>query len=346
MNSDLRTTFHKPGKGYGGLLLAGIGLAASFLYVQARTRRAEADNPPRGHFIDVDGVRLHYIERGSGPTLVLLHGNGVLANDFENSGLLDKAAEHYRVIAFDRPGFGYSERPRRRVWTPQAQARLIHHALQDIGVDAAIVLGHSWGTLVALSMALEAPGFVRGLVLLSGYYYPSWRADVPLVSWPALPLLGDLMRHTVLPLAMRMLWRPLTKTVFSPQPVDARFHRTPAWMLLRPKQLRASAADSALMVPAASALAGRYAELKMPVAVIAGTQDKVVDFGHNAERLGERLPHGELHLQLGVGHMTHYAHPDKVLAAVDSIAAQAGETRYRRDPQAEALARAAGEVGV
>jgi len=346
MNSDLRTTFRKATEGHTGLLLAGIGLAASFLYVQAKTRRAEADNPPRGRFIEVDGVRLHYIERGSGPTLVLLHGNGVLANDFENSGLLDKAAEHYRVIAFDRPGFGYSERPRSRVWTPQAQARLLHHALQDIGVDSAIVLGHSWGTLVALSMALEVPGFVRGLVLLSGYYYPSWRADVPLVSWPAVPLLGDLMRYTVSPLATRMLWRPLTKTVFSPQPVDARFHRTPAWMLLRPKQLRASAADSALMIPAARALAGRYAELKMPVAVIAGTQDKVVDFGHNAERLGERLPHGELHLQPGVGHMTHYAHPDKVLAAVESIAAQAGETRYRRDPQAEALARAAGEVGI
>lgn len=346
MNSDLRTTFRKNGEGYSGLLLAGIGLAASFFYVRARTRRAEVDNPPRGRFIDVDGVRLHYIERGSGPTLVLLHGNGVSASDFENSGLLDKAAEHYRVIAFDRPGFGYSERPRSRVWTPQAQARLLHHALQEIGVDAAIVLGHSWGTLVALSMALDVPGFVRGLVLLSGYYYPSWRADVPLVAWPAVPLLGDLMRYTVSPLATRMLWRPLTKTVFSPQPVDARFHRTPAWMLLRPKQLRAGAADAALMIPAAKALAGRYAELKMPVVVIAGTRDKLVDFVHHSERLGERLSHCELQLLPGVGHMTHYAHPDKVLAAVESVAAQAGETRYRRDPQAEALARAAGEVGV
>jgi len=328
-----------------GALLAGLSLAATCLYVRAKTRQAEADNPPQGRFVDVDGVRLHYVERGSGPVLVLLHGNGVLANDFENSGLLDKAAEHYRVIAFDRPGFGYSERPRTTVWTPQAQARLLHHALQELGVDSAIVLGHSWGTLVALSMALDLPGFVRGLVLLSGYYYPSWRPDAPLLSGPAIPVLGDLMRYTVSPLLTRMLWRPLTKAVFSPQPVDARFHRTPAWMMLRPQQLRASAAESALMIPAAASLAKRYPELQVPAVVIAGTRDKIVDFGHNSERLSERLPHCELRLQPGVGHMTHYAHPEQVLAAVESIAAQAGETLFRHNSRDEALARA-GESGV
>jgi len=79
--------------------------------------------------------------------------------------------------------------------------------------------------------------------------------------------------------------------------------------------------------------------------VLAGTRDKVVDVGHNAERLGERLPHCELQLEPGVGHMIHYAQPDKVLAAVESIAAQAGETLYRHNPGAEALARAS-ESGV
>ena len=328
-----------------GALAAGLGLAASFFYVRAKTKQAEAENPPQGRFVTVDGVRLHYIERGSGPVLVLLHGNGVLSNDFEHSGLLDKAAEHYRVIAFDRPGFGYSERPRSKIWTPQAQARLLHHALQEIGVDTAIVAGHSWGTLVALSMALEVPGFVRGLVLLSGYYYPSLRADVPLASGPAIPLLGDLMRYTVSPLVARMIWRPLAKRMFWPQPVDPRFRELPPWLMLRPGQLRASAAEAALMAPTALALAKRYPELRVPAVIIAGTKDKIVAFGHNSERLDERLPHSELQLQPGVGHMTHYADPDKVLAAVESIAAQAGETIYRRNPKAEALARAS-ESGV
>jgi pimeloyl-ACP methyl ester carboxylesterase len=327
-----------------GAAVAGLGLAASFFYVRAKTKQAEAENPPRGRFVKVDGVRLHYIERGEGPTLVLLHGNGVLANDFEHSGLLDRAAEHYRVIAFDRPGFGYSERPRSRVWTPQAQARLLRHALQELDVDSAIVVGHSWGTLVALSMALEAPDFVRGLVLLSGYYYPSLRADV-LTSGPAIPLVGDLMRYTVSPIVTRMLWKPLSKRVFAPQQVDARFREMPVWMMLRPKQLRASAAETAMMIPAATALARRYPELKVPAVVIAGTQDKVVDFGHNSERLDERLADSELQLQPGVGHMTHYAHPEQVMAAIDSIASKVGEPVLMRSPQAEAMARAS-ESGV
>lgn len=328
-----------------GALAAGLGLAASFFYVRGKTRQAEAEHPPQGRFVKVDGVRLHYIERGSGPVLVLLHGNGVMADDFDQSGLLDKAAEHYRVIAFDRPGYGYSERPRSKVWTPQAQARLLHHALQEIGVDSAIVLGHSWGTMVALSMALDAPGFVRGLVLLSGYYYPSLRADVPLAAGPAIPLLGDLMRYTVSPLAARMLWRPMMKRVFSPQAVDPRFERMSPWMMLRPGQVRASAAEAALMVPSALALARHYAELEVPAVIVAGTQDRMVDFAHHAERLDEALPNSELHLEPGVGHMTHYVNPDKVLAAVESVAGRVGEVVYRHNPRAEALARAS-ESGV
>jgi pimeloyl-ACP methyl ester carboxylesterase len=321
-----------------GAIAAGIGLAASYFYVRSKTRQAEAEHPPQGRFVKVDGVRLHYIERGDGPVLVLLH------NDFEHSGLLDRAAEHYRVIAFDRPGFGYSERPRSKVWTPQAQARLLHHALQEIGVDSAIVLGHSWGTLVALSMALEVPDFVRGLVLLSGYYYPSLRADV-VTAGPAIPVVGDLMRYTVSPLVTRMLWRPLTKKVFAPQEVDARFREIPVWMLLRPKQLRASAAETAMMVPSAMSLVKRYPELKVPAMVLSGTKDGIVDFSHNSERLSERIPDSELQLQPGVGHMIHYARPDEVMAAIDAIAARVGEQVFRRSPQAEALARAS-ESGV
>jgi pimeloyl-ACP methyl ester carboxylesterase len=328
-----------------GILLAGLGLAASFFYVRAKTRQVEADNPPEGKFVTVDGVRLHYIERGEGPVLVLLHGNGVYSKDFELSGLLDRAAERYRVIAFDRPGFGYSERPRTTVWTPEAQARLLHHALQEIGVDSAIVLGHSWGTMVAVSLGLLEPDFVRGLVLLSGYYYPSMRLEVPLASQPAVPLVGDVMRYTVSPLISRMLWRRGVKRSFAPLPVPQSFDAFPTWMALRPKQVRANAAEAAMMVPAAMSLSKRYGQLKVPAAILAGTQDKIVDFGHNSERLHERISHGELDLQPGVGHMLHYAHPDKVMAAVDAIATQVGEPVPMRSRAAEALARAS-ESGV
>jgi pimeloyl-ACP methyl ester carboxylesterase len=142
-----------------------------------------------------------------------------------------------------------------------------------------------------------------------------------------------------------MLWRPLSKKVFAPMPVADSFRRMPPWMMLRPQQLRASAAETALMIPAAMSLAKRYMELKVPAVLISGTQDQIVDFGHNSERLSERLSDSELQLQPGVGHMTHYAHPEQVMAAIDAIAARVGEPVLMRNPRAEALARAS-ESGV
>ena len=97
---------------------AAVALGASALWTQAQTRRAEREHPPLGRFLQVDGVHLHYVERGQGQPLVLLHGLMTLIEDWGTSGVLDRAAERYRVIAFDRPGYGYSVRTRDRVWTP------------------------------------------------------------------------------------------------------------------------------------------------------------------------------------------------------------------------------------
>jgi pimeloyl-ACP methyl ester carboxylesterase len=80
-------------------------------------------------------VRLHYVEQGQGEPLVLLHGNAGMIEDFASSGLIDRASRKYRVIVFDRPGFGHSDRPRGTIWTHEAQARLIHDALSNIGAD-------------------------------------------------------------------------------------------------------------------------------------------------------------------------------------------------------------------
>ena len=299
--------------------LIGLGLAAAALYVGAKTRQAEAATPPKGKFIDVDGVRLHYIDQGQGEPLVLLHGNGITASDFEASGLLQRAAEQYRVIAFDRPGFGYSERPRTTIWTPQAQARLLLKALDQIGIERPVVVGHSWGTLVTLAMALQAPDALRGLVLMSGYYYPSARLDVTLMAQPAIPVIGDVMRYTVAPLMGRLIWPLMAKQLFSPAAVPESFKRLPKWMMLRPSQLRASAAESALMIPAAIALYKHYAELGIPVQVLAGDGDKLIDPAHNAMRLDQDLPASTIRMEPGQGHMLHYAKLNDILSAIDTV---------------------------
>ena len=219
-----------------------LGLGAAVLATAALTnyalaRRAERRNPPEGKFTTVDGVRLHYIERGTGPAIVLLHGNGTMARDFVLSGVLDLLAKDHRVIAFDRPGFGFSERPRGRIWTAEAQAALLHKAFLGLEVRQAVVVGHSWGTLVALALALREPADVAGLVLLSGYYFPSLRADVALGSWPAVPVLGDILRYTISPLLGRLTAPIVYRKLFAPSPVARRFaSEFPLELAVRPSR--------------------------------------------------------------------------------------------------------------
>jgi pimeloyl-ACP methyl ester carboxylesterase len=303
------------------VVLAAILAAAMFLFVLYRTRQTERANPPIGHFMDVDGVRLHYIERGQGQPLVLLHGNGTMIQDFDTSGLVDLASSRYRVIVFDRPGYGYSARPRGgKSWNPKAQAHLVHKALQRLGIEQPIVVGHSWGTLVALSLALEYPAYVRSLVLLSGYYFPTVRLDVPLFSLPAVPVLGDIVRYTISPLLGRMMWPGLLRIMFGPPAVPQRFGEFPVWMALRPKQLRASAAESGLMIPSVFTLRSRYRELKMPLTIMAGADDRFVSANRHSARLHDALPQSDLRLVEGAGHMVHHVMPHDVMAAVDSAA--------------------------
>src|SRR5690349_18419793 len=190
-----------------GAVLAGsvaAAMAGMALWNTYRARKVEREHPPRERFVTVDGVRLHYLERGGGRPVVFLHGNVVTAEDFELSGLLDLAAERQcHVVAFDRPGFGYSDRPPGAMWPPARQADLLRQAFTRLGIERPIIVGHSWGTLVALALALDHPDAVSGLVLLSGYYHPTLRADVPLFSLPAIPVIGDLIRYTVGPLPRR-----------------------------------------------------------------------------------------------------------------------------------------------
>jgi pimeloyl-ACP methyl ester carboxylesterase len=202
--------------------ITAVAGAATFVAVTAIVNRqfakkAQRDNPPLGRFIDVDGVHLHYVERGNGRPLVLFHGNRSMIQDFESSGLIDLAAENYRAIVFDRPGFGHSLRPRNVVWTPEAQADLFKKALDRLSVQRAIVVGHSWGASVAVALAIRHPSFVEALVLASGYYFPTACAGVAASSLPAIPGLGDIISHTISPIRSRLMWPVMLRKVFGPR---------------------------------------------------------------------------------------------------------------------------------
>jgi pimeloyl-ACP methyl ester carboxylesterase len=307
----------RAGRWAGAALLTAALTAA---WVERRARRAERAQPPAGRMLDIDGVRLHVVERGEGPPVVLIHGNMVSQRDFEASGVTEHLARDHRVIAFDRPGFGHSSRPRDRLWTPTRQAELLHAALAQLGVEQAVVVGHSMGAMVALALALDHPEDVRRLVLLGGYYYPTARVDALLTAPVALPVLGDVMRYTITAVSARLMLKGLVRAMFAPREVPARFIATLSReMMVRPIQLRANAEDAAFMIPQAKANAARHRELRMPVAILAGAQDKVIDVEANAERLHREIGGSTLAVVAGAGHMVHHAAPELVVLAVDAV---------------------------
>jgi pimeloyl-ACP methyl ester carboxylesterase len=303
------------------LAAGAAALAGAAIFNRWSAARAERDHPPIGAFVEVDGTTVHYYQRGAGPAIVLIHGSASLVDDFVVSGLIDLLAERHRVIAFDRPGYGYTPRPRGIDWTPERQAALLVAACARLGIDRPLVVGHSWGTLPALAWALDHPQAISGLALLSGYYFPTGRPDAVMVAIAGAPGIGDVFANTVAPLQTRVTGPLGNRMIFSPtDPTDAFLADMPFALLLRPSQLRATAIDSGQMPASAARLAPRYGELDLPIAIVWGDGDKLVKQEDQSPVLAEQIPKAVATRMEGVGHMVHHTGPTRVAAAILAVA--------------------------
>ncbi len=290
----------------------------------AKAKAARGRKPrsaqPRNRFVTVEGVRLRYAIHGRGRPLVLIHGNGAMIEDFALSDIVATLSQRYRVILFDRPGFGHSARPARRDWSPAAQATLLVAAAARLKAEKPLVVGHSWGAMVAAAWALDHPHALFGLVLVSGFYFPSTQLAID-NSLGALPGVGAALRASMAGGLGRMLGPSVAAKLFAPNaPTPAWLAGFPADLALRRSQLDASAADTAAMNPAATAMAARYADIAVPVAIVAGDSDRIVDPASQSMVLAKRLPGAQLSLLPGIGHMVHHSAPAAMVAAIDRLA--------------------------
>lgn len=281
-------------------------------------------HPPRGRFIAVGPWRQHVVELGEAragePPLVLLHGAGCNLEDMRLA-LGDALAATHRVVLVDRPGQGWSERPDDG-HSPSAQAAVLRGVLDALGIDRAILVGHSWGGALALTFALEHSARVAGLVLLAPPTHPHLRRLTRLYRVLGAPFAGPLFAYTLaLPLAAAAFDSGL-REAFLPQtpPHDYR-RRSAAFLLLRPKAFLANARDIAGLRAFLEDEAPRYGSLAAPTIIIAGDRDRVVPARLHAALLPAAVPGVKLTILPGVGHMPHHAAPERVIAAVDEVAA-------------------------
>ena len=304
-------------------------LALTLLNLVRRSYRskgvAEQAAPAQGRFLDLPTSRLHYVEKGpsSGTPVVMLHGNGGTARHFTHS-LFDALPADMRAIAIDRPGSGYS--------TPRAdgdarlgaQAATIAAAIEKLGLEKPVLVGHSFGGSLALRIALEHPGLVRALVLLAP-------ATIPFTPKP--PIGGDAIENafarkavawTVAVPAAAKAGEKMAAAVFAPHPVPEDFAIEGGGVLtLRPGQIVAMLTDTAVLQPGLRAQQDRYGELTLPITVLFGDTDAILDPEAHIDALRAAAPQTVAQRVSGAGHMLPITAPQEVAAAIRAAAAGA-----------------------
>lgn len=281
--------------------------------------------PPVGEFVAIDGGRLHYTQRRpTGPsrgTVVLIHGaSGNQADLMIPLG--DRlAAQGVRVIAFDRPGHGWSDRPDGEAdASPARQASIVAQALERLGVRQAIVVGHSWSGALAANLALDHTDVTGGLVLLSGVTHP-WTTGVAwYYGWAGSRWIGSLFIHTVtLPLGLALLPAGIDD-VFAPgRPPPDFSEQTGLPLVLRPRDFLANAQDVAHLLDFVTAQAPRMRDIRLPTAIVTGDGDNIVSTKLHAFADAREIPEATLLVLPGVGHSPHWAQPEIVTHAIFSV---------------------------
>ncbi len=323
-------------------MLAGAG----WLYTLWQTAAIERRFPPRGAFVTIGGgARLHYTERrpegAPRGTVVLLHGaSGNQADLMVPLG--DRlAARGFQVLAFDRPGHGWSDRPdgEEDDSSPARQADLIGEGLTRLGVRNAIVVGHSWSGALAAVFALDHRDVTGGAVLLSPVVYP-WPTGIEWYYGPAASRwLGPAFTRIVtLPVGQFLLPAGIA-SVFSPQPAPPDFaERTGVELVLRPVEFENNATDVFHLHDFVTGLGPRLPGIAVPVALVAGDSDTVAPASFHAERMAREVPGATIALLPGRGHSPQWSDPEVVVAAVEAVAGRMAPRSAVADPAPSALA--------
>jgi len=306
-------------------VLAGL-FCFAFLSVKATERRYAR----QGKFVSVHGVRLHYVEAGpvegageAPAPIVLIHGASGNLRDFEAS-ILPSLARRHRVLAFDRPGHGWSERPNGSDMSdPSRQATLIHEALKELEIERPVMLGHSWGGAVASAYALAFPDALSGLVVLAGATHP-WKGPS---AWYhrvlATPFLGTLFLWFVVIPFGRFLAPAGVSSNFAPDAAPEGYADSIGLHLLfRPKHFRNNSTDSRGLRSHLGRQSTRYAEIAVPTIIITGNRDQTLLAKLHSYALHDQIPGSELIKLEGVGHMPHHVRPDVVLEAIERLATE------------------------
>lgn len=306
------------------ILIIAVIVAGLVWFAGNTARKVEAAVPPRGQFMDIDGQRLHYTDsKGSGPVLVMIHGLGATMWNYHYA-LVGKLTGEFRVITVDRPGSGYSVRPDDASARLSAQAATLAKFIKALGVNRPLLVGHSLGGALSLTIALNHPECAGALALIAPLTHA--QEDVPepfkgLVV--ASPLVRKIIAWTLaIPMSIRK-GPELLKVVFGPDAVLADYPiRGGGYLSLRPKSFYNTSSDLVAINDDLPQLMTRYGELTIPVGMLFARQDRILDFQRQGEAMKAKLPALDLVAIDGHGHMLPLTVPDQAADLIRRTAAR------------------------
>lgn len=308
------------------ITLAIVFLAAAVLILRSEWIGAEMAraHPADGGFVPVPGGRLHYVERRPAGeprgTVVLVHGAS--SNHADLLATLGPELGHYRIVAIDRPGHGWSDRLEGATMAdPGRQAQALMQGLDQLVPERFVLVAHSLAGALSTRIGLDRPDRLQGLVLLGAVTHP-WPGGIAwyhhLTAWP---VVGPLFTRLVALPAAGYLLEDGARSVFAPRPM------TPGYieagdirLLLRPDVFRANSQDIKATLAFVTAQAPRYQRLRVPVVAITGDSDTIVSPTIHSATIARQVPDGRFVLLPGVGHMPHHAAPEIVVDAIDQMA--------------------------
>jgi pimeloyl-ACP methyl ester carboxylesterase len=302
-------------------VVAAASIALAF-WTRHLVRLAELDYPELGQRVSADGIELHYVDRGSGRPIVLLHGAFGALEDY-TATIFDPLTRHYRAVAFDRPGHGYSQRPKSEVCTPAVQARILHDAITKLGLQRPVIVGFSWSGALALAYGLEYPRDTSAIVTINGVTHPWPGMTNPIYTLTAIPLLGTWFTHTLVMPIGRYSARSRIALAFDPDPVPLLFMSSPVRLALRPASFAANAEDIRLLRDFVREESPRYGELSVPLVIVVGESDKIVTPWLHSHALHKEVPGSQLMAVPDAGHQLLYTHPKVILSAIERAAEMA-----------------------
>lgn len=285
-----------------------------------RVERASVPAGPLSYLrqsVVVDGMTLNYVSAGSGRPVVLIHGNPGSYHDY-TLAVVGRLSQSYYVVAFDRPGHGYSERHDSGPTTVEVQALIIRDALEKLSLKKPVLVGHSWGGSLVLAAAVAYGKDLAGIVLLAPASYPS----VSIEWWslfPHVPVIGKFVVNTLTPVLGRAIVRKSLKRAYDPQEVQNDYVEQSLELWMRPDRIRACAYDERTLGASLKILSESYRDIELPVVIVTGSADRLLDPEEHACRLHRTIKNSKLIVLPETGHQLPQTRPDAVIAAIDAV---------------------------